>query len=185
MNYWRGVPSEVNRDFHKKRVDFAFISSITSRNSKCGNLGIIARDKVLSVLVLNGENRKDSASETSNHLASILNISGKVIIGDKALHHYFQSGTGKDLAQIWKDKYKSPFVFAKLCFHKREKILKKLENLFKKEKTHIPHYILKREMSRVGLTRNEILFYLSKIDYFCDYKSRKGFHKFTSLANRI
>ncbi|EJF05819.1 putative periplasmic solute-binding protein, partial [Thiovulum sp. ES] len=172
-----GVPRKVNSLFKDGKVDGAFISSILSENENCGNLGIIARKDVLSVLVLSGENIEDSESQTSNMLSKILRVDGKVLIGDKALIHYFQNRNGIDLAEKWNEKFGKPFVFAKLCYKKNLKTFKKIENKFLKTKTFIPHYIMEKEKKRLGLSRNEILFYLSKIDYFCDKKKQNGIEK--------
>jgi chorismate dehydratase len=173
-----GVPRKVNTDFQNRRVDGAFISSVLSQGENCGNLGIIARKDVLSVLVLSGENREDSESQTSNQLAKILKVNGKVLIGDKALIHYFKNGNGIDLAEKWNEKFGLPFVFAKLCFKKKRKTFQKIENKFRKTKIYIPHFVMEKEKKRLGLSRKEILLYLSKIDYFCDKKSRVGLNKF-------
>ena len=178
----KGVPSEINRAFHNRKVDIAFISSITSQKSHCSSLGIIARKEVLSVLVLDGETKKDSASETSNRLADILNIEGEVLIGDKALNYYFKNPNNViDLALEWNKKYKSPFVFARLCFHKNRRVITFIENRFRKERIYIPQYIIKRVSKKLGISKGEINIYLSKIDYRCDKKSRKGFDKFIKL----
>ena len=125
-----GVPSKINLKFAKQQVDFAFISSIKAQ--KCfSNLGIIASDEVLSVLVdTSSENSNDNDSETSNQLAKILNINGKVIIGDKALKLYFNSNNLNkdnliDLSKEWKKRFDLPFVFAKLCTHKYTKSFKR------------------------------------------------------------
>lgn len=183
VRYFRdGVPSEINRDFYKRRVDFAFISSIKSKKSRCSNLGIIARDEVLSVRVLNEKGlKKDSASETSNRLAEILKIDGEVIIGDRALKHYFDYGTGIDLAKEWQKRYHLPFVFAKLCFHRNSRVVKKIERGFKKSRVSIPQYILRRVSKEVGVSTQNILLYLKKIDYYCDSYSKKGLQKFLSF----
>ena len=175
----KGVPSNINKAFHSRKVDLAFISSVTSKKSQCSDLGIIARDEVLSVLILSGKFKKDSASETSNRLAEILEIKGEVVIGDKALSLYFNSSqTVIDLALEWKKKYNLPFVFAKLCFHKNNSFIRRLEKKFRQEKVYIPHYIMERESKRVQISKKRIKFYLSKIDYKCDQKSRKGLNKF-------
>jgi len=51
MRYRRSVPSQINQEFKKKRIDAAFISSIKSKNQKCTNAGIIANKKVYSVQI--------------------------------------------------------------------------------------------------------------------------------------
>ena len=180
----KGVPSEINYQFHSRKVDIAFISSITSSKSKCSDLGIIAKKDVLSVLVLNNKERKqDSASETSNSLADILEENGEVIIGDKALQIYFQNQENiTDLALKWNQKYNLPFVFAKLCFHKNSTIIKKISNKFRKTKTSLPFYILNRVSKNMNLSKSQIKIYLSKIDYLCNRQTKRGLNKFLKMS---
>jgi len=180
--FQKGVPSEINGKFHSRKVEIAFISSVTSSKSKCSNLGIIARKDVLSVLVLDKKSKKDIASETSNKLAEILQQKGEVIIGDRALQIYFQNKEKfTDLALEWNAKYHLPFVFAKLCFHKNYKIVKKISHKFRKSRVKIPFYILNKVSQRLNLSHSQIKIYLSKIDYLCDKRSQKGLSKFLSL----
>ena len=92
FNYKRAVPSQINKALKRRSVNAAFISSIESRKYKCTNLGIIADKKVYSVLLLKGQNESDPASATSNLLAKVLDLQGKVLIGDAALKHYLDGG---------------------------------------------------------------------------------------------
>lgn len=180
----KGVPSEINKKFHSRQVDIAFISSVTSSKSNCSNLGIIARKEVLSVLILKKKSKKDIASETSNQLAKILKQKGEVVIGDKALQIYFQNQENfTDLALKWNQKYHLPFVFAKLCFHKNSQIIRKISNKFRKSRIQIPLYILKRVSKKLNLSTSQIKIYLSKIDYFCDKKTKRGLNKFLFFPN--
>ena len=181
-----GVPSQINFKFTKKQVDFAFISSVKAQ--KCfSKLGIIASDEVLSVLVdTSSASSNDSDSETSNKLATILNINGRVIIGDKALKLYF--GTNKDnlnnlvdLSKEWKKRFNLPFVFAKLCTHKYSKSFKIIEKKFFKTYIFIPNYELEKYSKKLNLSKKQIKYYLTKIDYKCNHKTRKSlklFYKF-------
>jgi chorismate dehydratase len=190
MNYQKGVPSYINKLFETKKVDFAFISSIKSANFNCSSLGIISNKEVWSVIVKKGENLKDSDSETSNKLAEILNIKGQVIIGDKALKIYFNKDNSKnknnnniiisDLSLEWYKKYKLPFVFAKLCFHKKRKFIKNLSKKF--YRPYIPFYIQKKYIRKIGITRIQMLEYLNKIDFICNNKSKKSFKLFKSSS---
>ena len=85
MEYKRGVPSTVNTAFHKRRVDAAFISSISAKKSKYVSLGIIAKKHVKSVIIIPSvTSKKDLESASSNVLADVLGIQGEVLIGDKA-----------------------------------------------------------------------------------------------------
>jgi chorismate dehydratase len=173
-----GVPSKVNELFQRKKVNAAVVSSIVSKKYRCTDLGIIAEKKVYSVLLLPGENAKDPASETSNALAHILNLQGKVLIGDAALKHYLNTKEGIDLAEEWHEKTRLPFVFARLCYHKHGTCLKKLANNFTKTKTKIPQYILKREAQKRGIAPKEILWYLEHITYQMDHKSKRSLKLF-------
>ena len=143
MHYKRGVPAKINEKFLSRRVDAAFISSIHAQKHKYVNLGIIARKEVLSVLVVpNVKSENDIESATSNVLAQVLGIEGKILIGDKALKHYLQGKPNIDLAAQWNTKHKLPFVFALLCYHKDRQVYKRIERQFSKQKIKIPQYIL-------------------------------------------
>jgi len=177
MEFNRGVPSEINGLFRERKVDYAFISSIASKGFNCSELGIIAPKEVQSVLVLEGEEKRDSESETSNRLAEVLNIKGQVIIGDKALRYYLSGGEAIDLAEEWYRKYGLPFVFAKLCFHKNRKFIQNISKGF--VKPYIPLYIQNRYAKKLKISRKELLAYLDKIEYNCSKKSRKSFEIFS------
>ena len=186
INYKKSYPADINRKFKKRQIDAAFISSIASRNVNSIDIGIVAQNEVLSVLALPGKYEKDYQSETSNALAKVLDIDGKVLIGDKALQ-YYHADTNKefiDLAQKWKTKYNLPFVFARLCFNKHEKVLKEISTDFLKTKVKIPQYILKNYMQRSGLSANQINEYLTKITYKISYKEKKSLKLFFKLTKQ-
>lgn len=187
IEYHKSYPSKINKKFKKRQIDAAFISSITSKNCSCLNLGIVAKKEVLSVLALKGSYEKDFQSDTSNALAKILNIQGKVLIGDKALIYYYNSldEEFKDLAFLWNKKYNLPFVFARLCCNKEKKYLYKLANQFLHTKIKIPQYILKKYAKRSGLTNKQILNYLKKISYEISYKEKKSLKLFFKLSKDI
>lgn len=183
MHYKRGVPAEVNKKFLSHKVDAAFISSISAKKYKNVNLGIIAKKEVWSVLVVpQVDNEKDTASASSNILANILEVRGKVLIGDAALKHYLQGKEGIDLAGMWHEKYQLPFVFAVLCFHNQKNIYKSIEKEFLKQKIKIPQYILKQASKRTGIQSKDILDYLEYISYDLDMKAQRGLHKFYLLS---
>ncbi len=185
MRYNKGVPSKINDKFTSRRVDAAFISSISAKNYPHVNLGIIAKKEVLSVLVIpNKKDTKDTESATSNILAKILNIQGEVLIGDKALKYYLEGKPYIDLAQEWNDKYKTPFVFALLCYHKDKKIYKKIEKLFLKQPVKIPQYMLQEAAHRTGVKEDDILKYLKYISYTLDQKAQLGLKKFYTQIPR-
>jgi chorismate dehydratase len=182
MRYYSGVPSDINNKFLSKKVDAAFISSIKSQRHNYVNLGIIAKKEVLSVLVVPDKDyQKDTASATSNVLARILDIKGEVIIGDNALRHYLKNEPYIDLASEWNKKYNLPFVFALLCYHKDQKLYKKIEKNFLKRKVKIPYYILDKASQRTNVSKKAILNYLMYITYSLDYKSKKGLKLFKRL----
>ncbi|NQY21009.1 MAG: hypothetical protein HRT40_06840 [Campylobacteraceae bacterium] len=188
INYKKSYPANINKKYRKKQIDSAFISSIASRNQKCLDLGIIAKKEVNSVLVIKGENKKDIESETSNALAKVLKINGQVIIGDKALRYYHTNPDKNDyvdLAKTWQDKYNLPFVFARLCFNKNEKYLKKCVKNFDKRKIKIPRYILKQYAQRSGISEKNILEYLKLIDYHMGIKEKKSLKLFLKLTKEI
>lgn len=183
MHYKRGVPASINEKFLAGRVDAAFISSIRAKNHKHVNLGIIAKKAVCSVLVIpDADNKLDAASASSNVLANILGLQGKVLIGDNALKYYLGEGERIDLAQAWYDKYKLPFVFAVLCFHEQKNIYKSIEKQFLKQNIKIPQYILKQASLRTDIDSKDILDYLKYISYDLDTKAKRGLKKFYLLS---
>jgi len=183
MHYKRGVPSVINEKFISRRVDAAFISSISAKKYQHVDLGIIAKKEVLSVLVIpHVKDISDTESATSNVLAKVLDIKGEVLIGDKALKYYLQGKPHVDLAKEWRKRYNLPFVFALLCFHKDKKIYKNIERNFLQRRVRIPQYILKQASKRTDVSSNDILKYLEYISYELDTKAKKGLMKFYKKA---
>ena len=157
----KGVPSEINFLFERKKINAAFISSIKSKNKKCFDAGIIAKKRVKTVLVCNGKG-DDRDSPTSNILAKVLNIEGKVVIGDKA----FKEKNCIDLANEWYKKYKLPFVFARFCVNKNYRQYEKLINEFLNSHQKIPYLTLKKYAQKLDITPKEAKEYLEKIIYY-------------------
>ena len=62
INYKKSYPSFINKQFKKRKIDAAFISSIASRGEKGLNVGIVAKNDVLSVLCILGEPKEDFES---------------------------------------------------------------------------------------------------------------------------
>ncbi len=186
IEYKKSYPSAINKKFKSRVVESAFISSIASRREKGLNYGIIARNNVQSVLLVPGEYEKDYQSDTSNALAKILNLEGKVIIGDKALKYYHTHNKDEfiDLAKAWQDKYNLPFVFARLCYNKNGKLLKELTRNFEKKHIKIPQYILEKYEKRSGISKKDILNYLTKIDYDIGIKEKRALKLFFKLAKQ-
>ena len=184
INHNKAYPSKINNLYKKRKIDSAFISSIASRGEKSLDFGIVARKEVLSVLLIKGEEKEDYQSETSNALAKVLNLKGKVLIGDKALKYYYESEKKDftDLAVAWQEKYNLPFVFALLCYNKNAKALKKLTKNFKKREIKIPRYILKQYAKRSGISENNILNYLKLIDYEINHKEKRALKLFLKLT---
>ena len=183
MNSKKNVPSHINKLYHSRRVDAAFISSITAKKEHFVSLGIIAKKEVLSVLVLPDEKSSDDQeSATSNVLAKLLNVSGKVMIGDKALRYRLNGGDGVDLAQVWNEKHHLPFVFALLCHHGHHTQMQTLSKNFLRHKIYIPQYLLEQASQRTGISKKEILKYLEYISYELDIKAQKSVKKFWRLT---
>jgi chorismate dehydratase len=186
MHHKRGVPSKINQEFLARRVDAAFISSISAKGKKHVNLGIVAKKEVLSVLVVpSQEDTNDSESATSNLLAKILHLHGKVLIGDKALRYYLSGAEHTDMAGVWNKKYKLPFVFALLCYHKDKGVYQKIEKKFTRKKIKIPTYILEEASKRTHVSKKDILNYLQYISYKLDTKAKLGLKKFYTQINNL
>ncbi|RXJ87804.1 MqnA/MqnD/SBP family protein [Arcobacter sp. CECT 8985] len=187
IEYKKSYPSAINKKFKKRSVESAFISSIASRGEKALDYGIIARKEVKSVIIVPGEKyEKDFQSDTSNALAKVLGLNGKVIIGDKALKYYHENSKDSfiDLAKAWQDKYNLPFVFARLAYNKNGTLLKKTMKDFKKRHIKIPQYILEQYERRSGINRKDILHYLKGIDYDINIKEKRALKKFFKLAKQ-
>lgn len=184
FRYKKGVPSKINADFAAHRVDAAFISSIKAKKSRYVDLGIIAKKEVLSVLLLpSTDDIKDSESATSNVLAQVLGLHGEVLIGDKALQHYLQNDLHAiDLAKVWNERYKLPFVFALLCYHHHTKEVKKVARTFQESHLKLPQYQLLEASKRTGISVKHIQNYLTYISYTLDYKAKMGLKKFWKLS---
>jgi chorismate dehydratase len=181
FNYKRAVPSQINKALKRKEINAAFISSIESKKCKCTNLGIIADKKVYSVLLLSGDNEIDPASATSNQLTKVLDLQGKVLIGDAALKYYLDGGEGIDLAEAWYEKTGLPFVFARLCYNKHDNTVKKIAKRFSRTKVKIPQYILKKEAKKRGITPRQLTWYLKHIYYEMDAKAKRSLKLFLKM----
>ncbi len=185
FRYKRAVPSQINKALKRREVNAAFISSVTSGKCKCTDLGIIAHKKVYSVLLLEGESQIDPASATSNQLARVLNLEGKVLIGDAALKYYLNGGEGIDLAEAWYEKTGLPFVFARLCYNKHGKEIQKLAKAFSRTKVKIPQYILKQEAKKRVITPKQLTWYLEHIYYKMDDKAKKSLKLFLKKSKKV
>lgn len=185
LNYHKGVPSTLNRSFAARRIDAAFISSITARDCRHFNVGIVAKKSVLSVLSLPGNlHKNDTDSATSNLLAQILDIHGEVLIGDKALRYYYSGREHTDLGKIWNQRTGLPFVFALLCTHNHTNELKRLSRAFIRKPIKIPYYILMENAKKSDLTPAQITHYLQYISYKIGEKEKQGYKRFLKEATK-
>ncbi|MBU1668514.1 hypothetical protein KKC13_08825 [bacterium] len=174
FTYKRNVPSHINKALRKRHIHAGFISSIESPRYACTDLGIIGNRAVYSVFVIEGENKTDKESATSNQLAKVLNLEGEVIIGDKALKYYLNGGKGIDLATAWYEQTHLPFVFGRLCYNCHEKLINNIAKKFMQRPVKIPQYILKKEAKKRDITPQQLLWYLKHIEYQMDYKAKKS-----------
>jgi chorismate dehydratase len=183
FNYKRAVPSKINKALRSRGINAGFISSVESPRYRCSDLGIIANRAVYSVFVIEGEEKIDRESATSNRLASLLNLKGEVIIGDKALKYYLDGGEGIDLASEWYKKTSLPFVFGRLCYNCYSREIEKISKEFTQKPIKIPQYILKREAKKRGISPKQLLWYLEFIEYKMDYKSNRSLKRFLREVN--
>jgi len=174
----RSVPSVINSVFHKRQIDAAFISSITSKKCECTNTGIVGIGSVYSVLLIEDDEKIDNASQTSNALAQQLNLKGEVLIGDRALRKYLGGLEAIDLSKAWSDKHGLPFVFARLCYHKHGKYIKRIAREFSHTKVFIPQYIIKKEAKKRAISTSDARWYLEHIHYKIRAKERKSLNLF-------
>jgi chorismate dehydratase len=185
FRYKRDIPSKINLAFKQKRINGAFISSIKSSKCRCTNVGIIADGAVRSVFIIKGKSQIDKASASSNMLAKVLKLEGKVLIGDEALKFYLSGEECIDLAQEWKDKTGLPFVFARLCYNSYGKEIEYIAKKFSKQKINIPQSILKKEAKAKGVTSKELLWYLKHIHYKIDNKADKSLKLFLKKSRTV
>lgn len=178
FRYRRAVPSKINKALKRRAVHAAFISSVESQKRTCTDLGIIAKGKVYSVLLLPGKAQKDPASATSNQLAKVLGLEGRVLIGDAALKYYLEGKPGIDMAEVWHQRTGLPFVFARLCYNRHGATLQKMAKNFAHTPTPIPQYILKREAKKRGITPRQLHWYLEHIHYTMGWREKRGLRQF-------
>ena len=178
FRYKRAVPSQINASLKRREVNAAFISSVHAPEFACTDLGIIARGPVYSVFALPGESGDDPASETSNRLAKVLGVDGRILIGDAALKYYLDGGEAIDLAKTWHDRTGLPFTFARLCYNRHGKEIQKLAKRFAHTHIRIPQYVLRQEAAKRGITPKQLLWYLEHIHYEMDWQAKRGLKKF-------
>jgi chorismate dehydratase len=182
FRYKRAVPSQINHALKRRSIHAAFISSVESRRAKCTDLGIIAKRRVYSVLLLEGESQRDPASATSNRLAEVLGLNGRVLIGDAALTYYLRGGEGIDMAEAWHEKTGLPFVFARLCHNRQGKKIRRIARTFERGPKRIPRYLLEREARQRGITPAQLRWYLEHIGYRMGWREKKALGLFLKKA---
>jgi len=186
LRHGANVPSAINRAYRVRKIDAAFISSIRAEGQKHLNLGIIADGAVQSVLLLPSQTpRTDRASETSNVLAAVLGLQGRVLIGDPALRAFLEGTEAVDLAEEWKRRHGLPFVFALLCYQAEHVQMRKLGRAFERHPKKIPQYLLHRASQRTGVAPEHIRTYLQGIHYRMDHRARRSLQKFWKLADAV
>lgn len=164
----------------------AFISSVTAKKANKTSVGIVAKGEVQSVIALNGADRDDVESASSNALAKALGVHGTVMIGDKALKVYLGSPQKcTDLAKAWHDKYNLPFVFAILCYNGKTAQAQKIAKRFAGARIKIPQTILQKYADSRDISKNQILEYLKKISYKIDAKGWMAYRKFIRLSDKL
>ncbi len=189
MEYKKGVPSKLNRDLFYRRIDAAIISSVESARKKYKNLdlGICANKQVWSVILeKNSQNAEDPSSATSNVLARVLGLNGKVIIGDEALRLYLQEGTKFfDLCSLWYEKTGLPFVFARFSCVKKKGFYSKILKNFTQVETKIPYYILEKYAQMRKISPQDIKAYLQVIYYGMGHKELRALRTFFKQVQKI
>ena len=184
----KGVPSKLCDDLKARRIDAAVISSIEARKYKELNMGICAKNEVISVLVRKNSAKKlDVESRSSNMLARILGLDGEIIIGDKALMAYLQDGKSEfyDLGEQWKQRTNLPFAFGRFACVKNQNTYKKIIKIFLKQKIYIPRYILNSYAKSRNIKPNDILWYLNYIHYKISAKEQKSLRIFINKARAL
>lgn len=186
MQHHKSYPTQINQLFASKKIQAGFLSSLVSKKYNRLDMGIIAYKKVFSVLICDGDEKADIESSSSNMLAKILDVKGKVLIGDKALKVYYNHNIEfRDLATLWYEKYNLPFVFAVFCVNKDYLFYKKLAKQFLKTKINIPQYILNKYSKTTNISKHNISSYLSNIHYKIGRKEKKALKKFFDLSKQI
>ena len=181
FRYKRAVPSKINKALKRRAVHAAFISSVESRNARCTDLGIVAKGPVYSVLLLPEAPQNDPASATSNQLAKVLGLEGRVLIGDAALQHYLEGKAGIDMAKVWHERTGLPFVFARLCYNQHGKTIQKMAQAFARTPVPIPRYILNKEANKRNITPKQLQWYLEHIHYTMGWREKRGLRRFLKI----
>lgn len=178
----KSYPSKLNGDFLHKRIDAGFISSIAAyfptRLHHITKAGIIARGAVWSVIAIPQESGEDYQSASSNALAKVLHIKGRILIGDRALRYKLNDGVYQDLGQEWWKKYHLGFTFGRLCYNAHRDFYEKLASNFIRKRIKIPRYILIQNALRTEISPHDIKAYLTHIHYNITKKEEIALQRF-------
>ena len=190
------VPSALNKALLKGKLNGALSSSIASAapRYKRLNLGICAYKKVNSVLVKKNSSAKaDSASASSNALASVLGFKAEVLIGDRALKALFDEPDNYiDLASTWYKSTHLPFTFGHFACHKNS--LAKYQRFFApflkesntaSKRLKIPFILAQKEAEKRGISLQFLRQYLSLIYYEMGVKENKARLSFLRKARSL
>lgn len=188
FNKKKSYPAYLNQEFLFNRIEAGFVSSITALRAKkerfyALNTGIIAKKEVLSVICLPKENGTDYQSATSNALLKVLQLKGRVLIGDRALKEVLKQKQNNksdfiDLAKIWTKRENLPFVFGRLCVKKNFNFYKNMLESFHKKRIKIPQYLLDKAAKQSGIPKKDIKEYLKVLSYKIDKKAEFGVERF-------
>ena len=178
----KSYPSRLNKDFLFRRIDAGFISSIAgyfpTQKHRVTKAGIIARGEVWSVISLPDEEGEDYQSASSNALAKVLGVKGRILIGDRALRYKLGGDSYIDLGQKWWEKHRLGFTFGRLCCNKYQAFYKKLALCFICKPVKIPHYILIQRSVLSGVSPQDIQAYLNHIHYAITQKEEIGLQRY-------
>ncbi|WP_104721682.1 MqnA/MqnD/SBP family protein [Helicobacter mesocricetorum] len=184
----KSYPAKLNKEFLFCRIDAGFVSSITALYNKknkrflASSVGIVAKNKVLSVICINQEEGSDYQSATSNALLKVLKLKGRVLIGDRALVEVLKRKKAQqdfiDMAECWSNREHLPFVFGRLCIRRHYNFFIKIIQSFQKKSIKIPYYLLMQYSQKTGVNKKDILEYLKLISYKIDKKANYGLERF-------
>jgi chorismate dehydratase len=212
MQYKQNYPTKINQYFKNKKINASFISSIEAlkyikfkkigakyflkyKNNKLTAIAIVAKSAINSVLCIkNGKQKQntlvlDKKSATSNALAKILKLEGKILIGDDALRYYHkhinEQNNFIDLAQEYKNKYSLPFVFALFVANNNFVYTNNLAKTFVKTNIKLPYYVLNKTANNNNLSIKQIKLYLKLVTYKIGHKEIKSLKLFKHLLKDI
>ncbi|MDR0762656.1 MAG: menaquinone via futalosine step 1 [Campylobacteraceae bacterium] len=186
--YKKDYPAKLNEGLKKRRINAAYISSIASthKSLRTINSGIVAKKAVKSVIIKKGTYMIDPHSATSNALAKVLGIEGKVTIGDNALKLYLKNPNEYiDMGMAWYKQEHLPFVFARLSTNSHYDFFKNIADKFKKQKIFIPQYILEDYAQKRSISKENIKEYLKLLTYDIDTKAKAGLNRFLRAARLL